>query len=72
MYLNGRIMIKFTLGDRLVFTLATIKRCNIITQYGQLEDFIPLYVRNRKHFEIKDVEMQAYKNCLHTEDNQQI
>jgi hypothetical protein len=66
-YMNGRIMIKFTLKDRLVFNLATQNRCNIITQYGKLKDFIPLYVRNKNHFEINNVEIPAYKNFVSTQ-----
>lgn len=62
MYMNRRIMIKFTLGDRLVFTFATKKkRCTIIIQNGQLKDVIPLYVRNKKHFEIKNVRYRHTK-----------
>jgi hypothetical protein len=58
---------RFALGDRLVFTLATKYRCNIITPYGQLKDFILLYVGNKKHFEIKNLEIQAYKNYVSTQ-----
>jgi hypothetical protein len=34
----------------------------MIIKHEQLKDFIPLDVRNKKHSEIKKVEMQEYKN----------
>jgi hypothetical protein len=30
----------------------------MVIKYEQLKDFIPLYARNKKHFEIKNVEIQ--------------
>ena len=40
------------------------KRINIIIKYWYLKDFIPLYVRTKKHFEIKNFEMQASKSSV--------
>lgn len=78
MWERGTYVLEWKNHDKIYFGrqtsvyLGNHKKCNLITQNEQLKDFIRLYVRNRKHFEIKDVEMQAYKNCPHTEDNSQM